>query len=146
MHKGCDAEARRRAFGGLHLPHSGLGGGTVMTPQPDGGVVAKTNDGGVAAPAAAGVVAATAATGSSCLRAAVVEHVVDGMRTPTRDATCTTRFRGLLRQRGEASQLELSSGGVAGRRQTAGAIGDWGRSKLDKLWGGGMKAMWCRRP
>ena len=82
------------------------------------------DDGGVAAPAAAGVLAATAATGSSCLRAAVVERVVGGVRTPTRDATCTIRLRGLPRRRGEASQLELSSGGVAGRRRTAGAIGD----------------------
>lgn len=70
--------------------------------------------GGVVVSAAAGVVVATTVTGSNSLRALVVELVVGGMCTPTRDATCTTRLIGLPRLRGEASQLDLSSGRVVG--------------------------------
>ena len=118
-----------------------------MTPAVDDGLAATTADDGVAATtttsrlraAAAeramalafdGGVAATAA-GNSCRRAAVAERVVGVLRTPNRDAKCTTLRRGLRRRRGVASQLELSSddGGVAERQRRTGAIGDCGRSR-----------------
>jgi hypothetical protein len=134
-----------------------------MTPAVDGGVAATAADGGVAAMAATtrlraavaersmalagfGGVAATAAdggvaataAGNSCRRAAAAERVAGVVRTPNRDATDSTRRRGLRHRRSVASQLELSSddGGVAERRRRTGAIGDGGRSRRDKLRGG----------
>jgi hypothetical protein len=88
----------------------------VMATAADGGVAATTATtrlraavaerlmalagfGGVAAMATDGGVAATAA-GNSCRRAAVVERVVGVVRTPNRDATGSTRRRGLRRRRG----------------------------------------------
>ena len=87
--------------------------------------MALTFDGGVAAMAA----------GNSCRRAPAVERVVGVPRTPNKDATRTTLRRGLRRRRGVASQLELSSddGGVTERRRRTSAIGNYGRSRRDKL-------------
>jgi hypothetical protein len=120
----------------------------VMATAADDGVAARTANGGVAATAANVGVAATVAD-NSCRRAAVAEHVVGGVCTLNRAATCTTRGRGLHRRYGAASQLlELSSdGGVAEQRRWTGAILAIGGEADEISYGeGGENAMWSRGP